>query len=70
MTLLQTLTSKSRFHDMQFVQLAHADQANRLLVGCEDGKTRIYRLPIAGEWSDEAPFTAKLESELIGHANR
>jgi len=67
MTILQTLESNSRFHDVQFTRLDDVSE-ELMLVACEDGKGRIYKLPT--EDSKETAYSAKLVAELLGHKNR
>lgn len=73
--MLQTLTSRSRFHDIAFVDI---EGVEILLVACDDGKVRIYR-NLASEvptTSLDADGSTKDEgepghiAELVGHTNR
>jgi len=77
MNRLATLTSLSRFHDLQF---ANIDGQEVFLVGCEDRKVRIYTFVEAAEdaadGKDDAdenekdPLKFQCFAELVGHANR
>lgn len=57
MQRIATLESKSRFHDVKFVQL----EQECMVVACEDGKGRLF-VEQAGE--------VVCVAELIGHSNR
>lgn len=66
MTLLTTLESKSRFHDVHFFPLDGVNE-ELMAVACEDGKGRIYAIPT------EAPTAEKplqCVAELVGHTKR
>lgn len=64
MKLLFTLTTKSRFQDVKFYLSETLGEL--LLIGCEDGKVRIYNLSTAGD--DE--MKPELIAELIGSKSR
>lgn len=68
---LATLTSKSRFHDVAFVSLPSVEE-ECMIVACEDGKGRIYTLPIEVEEDSEGEvvFPVECKAELSGHLNR
>lgn len=66
MTNLATLTSKSRFHDVKFIQLPQFGGQECMIVGCEDGKARAYPLPK----EDSEDMDISCVAELSGHANR
>ena len=70
MDRLHTMTSRSRYHDVQFAELDNGTEV--LLVASEDGKTRIYD-QIASEASEEeegAEPEPRCSAELVGHTNR
>jgi protein MAK11 len=64
MTLLHTLSSPSRFHDVRFHK--PNDSSEAMLVACEDGKVRVFVEPEgkSGEQSLESV------AELVGHTKR
>jgi hypothetical protein len=75
MTLLHTLSSQSRFHDIRFHKLdstaatsssSSSPPNEAMLVACEDGKVRIF---IEKEKKDGEKVMESI-SELVGHANR
>lgn len=71
---IKTLTSKSRFHDVQFYSTPNAEL---IFVACEDGKVRVYQLihpdgkgkQKATEGKDEESDLLPV-AELVGHEKR
>lgn len=66
MQVLATMTSRSRFHDIKFVQLPQFGDRECMLVACEDGKARIYPL----DPEDSPDLKVVCAAELVGHTNR
>ena len=66
MTLLTSVDTKSRFQDVLFLQIPSVEQ-EILAVACEDGKTRLFTIPVA-QIGDDVQLTSV--AELSGHANR
>ena len=73
MNLIFTLETKSRFQDVQFCsESINGSISELMLVGCEDGKVRIYRLnpPDLQNGSEVEEKRPELVAELIGHKSR
>lgn len=71
MDRLHTMTSRSRYHDVQFAELDNGTEV--LLVASEDGKTRIYDQIASKAPEDEeegAEPVPRCSAELVGHTNR
>ena len=75
MDRLHTMTSRLRYHDVQFAELDNGTEI--LLVACEDGKTCVHDQIVSGpptedELHDEEKALPELRlfAELVGHSNR
>lgn len=66
MTLLHTLTSRSRLHDALLAVIGNREM---LLVACDDGKVRIYD-GLRNTGPDATEEDLVCVAELVGHANR
>jgi protein MAK11 len=64
MTLLHTLSSPSRFHDVRFHTLGDSTEAT--LVACEDGNVRVF----VEKENNSGERTLEFLAELVGHTNR
>lgn len=78
MTVLRSLTARSRFHDVRFcyfpLDAADPTQREYLFVACDDGKTRIFDLstptPEVEVAEGEAGPSMDAIAMLTGHSNR
>ncbi|KAK4705518.1 protein MAK11, partial [Phenoliferia sp. Uapishka_3] len=78
MTVLRSLTARSRFHDVRFcyfpLDAADPTQREYLFVACDDGKTRVFDLSTKSAEVDvvegETGPSMDAVALLTGHANR
>lgn len=78
MTVLRSLTARSRFHDVRFcyfpLDAADPTQREYLFVACEDGNTRVFDLttpvPAVDAAEGETGPSMDAVAMLTGHSNR
>lgn len=78
MTVLRSLSARSRFHDVRFcyfpLDAADPTQREYLFVACDDGKTRVFDLstptPAVDVVEGEAGPSMDAIAMLTGHSNR